>query len=175
MIEVVLNIITLGLKPLYEKNLSFYKLINEFRKKLPRPQNEARKLSENELHKHLSKSETLNHFGVFDLSYHKPSLTENELDVFFNSLRDFDYGSMFFKSYYKSFSSNILRLRPKSKNGDLDLVVLQEVLRDCPLHPLKYKDVLVYHLKYKYKLTKNLYFRFFKQKQTKNETNNKLR
>jgi hypothetical protein len=48
MIDVLLNIITLGLKPIYEKHLKYYLIVKEFREKLPRPQNQARDMTQDE-------------------------------------------------------------------------------------------------------------------------------
>lgn len=41
-------ILTLGLKPLYDKNLSYSRIITDFRNKLPRHQNRAKKLTQKE-------------------------------------------------------------------------------------------------------------------------------
>ncbi len=146
----MLNIITLGLKPLYKKNISYFNLIAEFRKKLPRPQNEARKMSNTEKDSNPFFPESMKYFNTLDVSTHKTIITEQDLDLFMNSIQYFDYSFMLFKSYYQSFSNNILRLKPTSDNGNLDLIVLQEVLKDDPLHPLKPMDVLLYHLKMKF-------------------------
>jgi len=46
-----------------------------------------------------------------------------------------------------------MRFNPKSENGNFDLVILQEAIKDNPIRPLKPLEVLVYHIKYKFKLT----------------------
>ena len=163
MLDIILNIITLGLKPLYKKNISYFNLIAEFRKKLPRPQNEARKMSNTEKDSNPFFPESMKYFNTFDVTKHKPTITEQDLDFFINSIQNFDYSYMLFKSYYQSFSNNILRLKPTSDNGNLDLIVLQEVLKDDPLHPLKPIDVLMFHLKYKFNPSSKLYLKYFKK------------
>ena len=151
MVDLILNIVTFGLKPLYEKNISYYNLIAKKRKKLPRPQNEARKITNEEIDDNPLLPESLKYINALDLSTHKTSISEQELDLFMNSIQYFDYSWMIFPSYYKAFSKNILRFKPISENGNFDLVILQLILKDDPIHPLKPIPVLLYHLKYKIK------------------------
>lgn len=156
MYKLLLNLITFGLKPLYEKNISYYNLIAEFRNKLPRSQNKARRLTEEEKIKY-SFDKSLREFSIMTLNSHKTSLTEKDLDVFMNTIETFNYKFIFFKKHYKSFSDNILRLNPKSEDGNFDLVVLQEILKDDPINrPLKPLDVFCYHLKHKYKFSSRI-------------------
>jgi hypothetical protein len=159
MLDIIFNILSLGLKPLYEKNLSYYKMIREFREKLPRRQNEARKLSEAEK-KNSPVLSSLQHFTVVDLSTHKTSLNEADLDMFYNKLESFDYSFMFFKNYYKRYTRNLNRFNPKAQHKNFDLVMLQNVIKDDPIHPLKPFDVLIYHLKWKFKFTSKIYIWF---------------
>ncbi len=163
MIDLILNIITFGLKPLYEKNISYYNLIVEFRKKLPRPQNEARKITDAEIDSNPFLPESMKYVNALDVSTHKTSITEQDLDLFMNSMRYFDYSFMLFKSHYKAYSNNILRFNPKSDNKNFDLIFLQELLKDNSTHPLKPLDVLTYHFKYKYNLTSKIYFKISKR------------
>ncbi len=163
MIDFILNIITFGLKPLYEKNISYYKLISEFRVKLPRPQNQARKITDAEIDSNPFLPESMKYVNAIDVSTHKTSITEQELDVFMNSIRYFDYGFMLFKNHYKTYSANILRLKPTSTNKNFDLVVLQNVLQEDDIHPLKLSKVFIYHLKFKWKLTSRIYLKYIKK------------
>jgi len=55
-----------------------------------------------------------------------------------------------------------MRFNPKSENGNFDLVMLQQVLKDDPTRPLAPIGVLVYHIKYKFKLTSIIYIRYQK-------------
>lgn len=158
--EFVLSILTVGLKPLYEKNFSYYKLISDFRKKLPRPQNEARKLSGKEIEQNPLLPNEFKHFTVVDVSTHKPTLTEQDLDIFYNTIKDFDYSFMLFKAYYKKRSANILRLKPTAKYNSVDLVVLQTILSEDAILPLHPREVFIHHLKHEYKLTRYLYDKF---------------
>lgn len=57
-----------------------------------------------------------------------------------------------------------MRFNPKSENGNFDLVILQEVLKDNSIHPLKPFDVLIYHIRYKFKLTSKFYIWYKKKK-----------
>lgn len=162
MFDIILNILTLGLKPLYEKNLSYYKIIKVFREKLPRHQNEARKFSEQEKRNNPFFS-SLQHFTVIDLSTHRTSLSEAEIDIFYNKLNSFDYNFIIFKKYYKRYTSNLNRFNPKAEHKNFDLAMLQNVIKEDPLHPLKPIDVLLYHLKWKFKFTSKVYVWFLRR------------
>jgi hypothetical protein len=164
MLDLVLTILTIGLKPLYEKNISYYNLISDFRKKLPRPQNEARKITDEEIDKSPFLPESLKYINALDVSTHKTSISEQELDMFINSIQHFDYSWMFFKSYYKAYSRNVLRFKPESKNGNFELVLLQSVLKDNPIHPLKPFPVLVHQLKFSKKPFSTIYVWNLKRK-----------
>jgi hypothetical protein len=162
--DLFLNIISLGLKPLYEKNISYYNLILEFKKKLPRPQNEARKITDAEIDCNPILPKSMKYVNALDVSTHKTSITEQDLDLFMNSIRYFDYSFMLFKSHYKAYSTNILRFKPTSSNKNFDLVFLQEVLKDDSRHPLKPFDVLIYYIKYKFNPSSKLYLMYLKKK-----------
>lgn len=159
MIELLLNIFTLGVK----KNFSYYNLIDDFRKKLPRPQYEARKITDAEIDSNPFLPESMKYVNALDVSNHKTSITEQDLDFFFNAIRYFDYRFMPFKNHYKAYSTNILRFNPTSANKDFDLIFLQELLKDNSTHPLKPLDVLTYYFKYKYNLTSKIYFKISKR------------
>jgi hypothetical protein len=156
MFDIILNILTLGLKPLYEKNLSYYKIIRDFREKLPRHQNEARRIGEDEI-KNNPLLSSLQNFTVLDLSTHRTSLSESEIDLFYNKLNSFDYGFILFKKHYKSYTKNLNRFKPKAENKNFDLAMLQNVIKDDPNRPLKPIPVLIYHLKWKFKFTSKIY------------------
>ena len=164
MVDLILNIVTLGLKPLYEKNISYYNLINDFRKKLSRPQNEARKITAEEIDNNPFLPQSFKYVNALDLSTHKTSITEQELDFFMNSVNSFDYSFMFFESYYKAYSNSILKFKPECKNGNFELVLLQSVLKDDPIRPLKPIPVLVHQLKYSIKPFSTFYIWNFKRK-----------
>lgn len=160
MVKLLMKVLSLVLKPLYKKNIAYYKLIKEFRDKLPRHQNQARQMSTSEVEKHPFLPKSAKFINVLDMSTHKPNVNELEIDLFYNKLNDIDFSLVFFKKHYKQFSSNINRLKPTSSKGDLDLIVLQKILQDDPHHPLKPFDVLAYHLKWKFKLTSPIYIRY---------------
>ena len=129
MFDFILNIISLGLKPLYENHLSYYKILEEFRNKLPRQQNEARTLSEEEKSKHLLLS-NLKGINVLDLSTHKVTLNEADIDEFYNKLNNFDYRFMLFKDYYRKYTANLNRFSPQAENKNFNLVMVQQILKN---------------------------------------------
>jgi hypothetical protein len=176
MIEIFLTIITLGLKPLYDKNNSYYKIIAQFRNKLPRHQNQAKKLTEEEIAKSVLFKGVAQFMTVLNVSPHKTSLTEAEIDEFYNQLNNFDYRFIFFKDYYRRHTNNLNRFNPKAENKNFDLAIIQIVLKEDPLHPLKPIPVFIYHLKYKYKITSSIYLwerKRKRQKKLKNSHNSK--
>jgi hypothetical protein len=164
LIDFILNIVSFGLKPLYEKNISYYKLIAEFRVKLPRPQNQARKITDAEIDRNPFLPESMKYVNAIDVSTHKTSITEQELDVFMNSIRYFDYSFMLFKSYYKAHSQNILRFKPTTSQRSVDWVVLQKILQEDDIHPLKPNRVFIHHLKFEWALTSRIYLKIRKRK-----------
>lgn len=137
----------------WHRNNSYYKLIKEFRNKLPRRQTSATPFD----------NPALPHFTSLNLSTHETSLTEAELNIFFNELENFDYRFILNKKYYREFSKNLLRFNPKAVNGNFDLVMVQQVLKVDPYHPLKPFDVFIYHLKFRYKFTSKIHI-WFKEK-----------
>lgn len=160
MIEIIFNILTIG----YRKSNSYYKLISEFRIKLPRPQNQAKRLSDKEIEENPFLPDSLKHISVYDLSTLKTSLNEQELDMFFNAVQEFDFSCMLFKKYYKRHRANILRLKPTTSQRSVDWVVLQKVLQEEDIHPLKPNRVFIHHLKYEWTLTSRVYLKIRQRK-----------
>ncbi len=157
MYDVIFNILTFGLKRLYDNTNSYYKIIKEFREKLPRSSNKAKILTSEEVKRNPYLGSFFESMTVFDMSTHKMSIAESDIDIFYNRITEFDYRYIFFKNYYKGFTRNLNRFNPKAKNGNFDLIVLQEVLQENSRSPLKPLDVFVYHLKWKYKITSFIY------------------
>ncbi len=157
MIELVLNILTLGLKPLYEKNMSYYKLINEFRLKLPREQNQAKKISAEDLPNNSPFKKLSSYMSVLDLSKQKVSVSEAEIDQFYNRLNTFDFTFVFFKSDYQNFTKNLNRFNPQATNKNFDIAIVQHLLKDNSDRTLKPFSILLFRMKWKYKLTSYLY------------------
>jgi hypothetical protein len=167
MTDIIIKILTLGLKPIYDKHLLYYQIIKEFRDKLPREHNQAKKLTNEEIDKHPFLGETAKYVTVINTSTHKINISESELDQFYNKLNNFDVSFMFFKKYYISTTKNITRFKSKAKDGDFEIIMLQEVLKESSTNPLKPFDVLVYHFKWKLKLTSPIYIYFIKRKWNK--------
>ncbi len=155
-----------GLKPLYDKNISYYKIIKEFRERLPRQQNRAKSLTSEEIEKHPLLDNDFKYVNVINTSTHKTTVSEVEIDLFYNKLNDFDYRFVFFRNYYKSFTRNLNRFNPKAENGNFHLIIVQKLLQDDPEnHPLKPFDVFFYFIKWKFKLTSRIYVYFLNRKQ----------
>lgn len=151
--DIILSILTLGLKPLYERHYSFYSILVEFRNKLPRRQNEAKKLRDTDLDNGHPLKEILKTMTVMDLSTQKINLTESDIDLFYNKLNNFSYNFIIFKKYYKSYVRNLNRFSPKASNTNFDLAIIRDLLIETDARPLRPIPILMFHLKYKYKLT----------------------
>jgi len=135
--DLILNFLTLGLKPLYERHYSFYEILVEFRNKLPRKQNEARKFTEKELEKNIVFKDISKIMTVVDLSSQRISLTESDIDVFYNKLNNFNYDFILFKKYYKSIVINLNRFNPKAENTNFELAILKDLLVEKKSRPLR--------------------------------------
>jgi hypothetical protein len=157
----MLNIITFGLKPIYEKHQKFYDIICNFRNKLPRPQNTARKLADDELESQPFLSD-MRYITVIDLSTHITTVTESDIDYFYNELNHFDYSFMLFPKYYKEIVKNINRFNPKAENKNFELVMIQQIL-DNPLRPIKPIDAIRFNLMWNYKPTSRIYIWILKR------------
>jgi hypothetical protein len=155
--EIIFNILTFGLKPLYEKHLSFYNIIRDFREKLPREQNRAHKPTEKELEPNLILSNISKTMTIIDLSTHKMSLTESDIDIFYNKLNNFDFQFIIFKDYYKEFITNLNRFSPKAESKDFHLALMNDLLQEKNSRPLRPIPILIFHLKYRYKLSSRIY------------------
>jgi len=161
MIDQLLNILTLGLKPLYERNLSYYNIIRDFREKLPRPQNKATPISQDEQEKIGLPS--LSGINVVNLATFKTTISEAEIDQFYNKLQYFDYSYILFPNYYRKFTANLMRFKPEAKNKNFDLFMVQQILQENPLKPLKPFPVLFYHIKWEIKWTSSIYIWFLRR------------
>lgn len=166
MLNQLLNILSLGIKPLYEKNLSYYKIIRDFREKLPRLQNAATPIAEKDREK--LGIPLLMGINVVNLSTFKTSITESEIDQFYNKLEYFDYSFILFPKYYKKITSNLKRFKPNAQDGDFNLFMVQQVLKDNPLKPLKPIPVLFHHLKWEIKWSSRIYIWFLNLTKEKN-------
>lgn len=135
---------------------AYDKIVREFKiDQLPRDQNRETKLLVTAMPRYL-RSELACHSNAVNLAAHQTSISEKDLDKFYNQINDLTPRLWFFKEYYRDFTNNLNRLNPKAKSGNLDLVVLQQILQD-PKRPTKFWSVLLFHLKYKYQLTSRIY------------------
>ena len=151
----ILNLLTLGVRPVYLKHLEYWKIIEDFSNKLPRQQNEARVIPEAEKREHPVLS-ALSYMTVLDVSTHKVSLNETDIDLFYNKLNSFDYRLMLFPKYYKNYTANLNRFSPNAENKNFNLVMLQKVLKGS-LYPIKPLDILIFNLKWEVGFTSKIY------------------
>ena len=125
MADLLLNILSLGTKPLYEKQFRFHDTISEFRNKLSRLE--------------------------------EVSLTEADIDAFYNKLDTFDFSFVFFSEYYKKYIANLNRFRPQPLNGNIDLTFLIIAIAEDKWKPTEPFPIFTYHLKYRNKLTSKFF------------------
>ena len=135
MTDILLNILSLGTKPLYERQLRFHNTITEFRNKLSRLE--------------------------------EVSLTEVDIDTFYNKLNNFDFSFIFFSEYYQKYIANLNRFKPQAKDENIDLTFLMIALAEDKWKPTKPFPIFFYHLRYKYKLTSRFFLSHQKKKNRK--------
>jgi len=174
--EILLNLLTFRLKSVYDRTNSYYLIVKEFKEKLPRPQNQAKNLTDFEIENHpiLKNVPSAKFISVIDTSTHKTTVSEADLDLFYGKIVNFDYKFVLFKNHYKEFTKNLLKLNPKSQNKDFDLIMLQDALQDNLIHPHQPFRVLGHKLKFKYKITSKPYVWFLRRK-IKNRAKNKFK
>ncbi len=111
-------LMTFLLQRLFGGNKEFFKIIDEFRKKLP-PKDKKAKSSFNE---HLG----LQHMNLDTL---ETNIEKSDLDYFLKQLEDFDYKSVYFnKKQIKSYSENLQRLIKTTSWEKFGVGILQELL-----------------------------------------------
>jgi hypothetical protein len=170
MYKILSTILSLGMKPLYDKQIEFYNILKEFRNLLPRRQKQAKLVDKD--------NETLNPaivkltsiMTVYDLKDHEVTITEKEIDQFFNKINNFDYTGLIFKSYQREFIRNLNRFNPKAANKNFDLVVIQNLLSDEHINDFKPWNTFIYHLKYKYKWSNKIYITYFQRNERRTDS-----
>ena len=136
MTDLLLNILSLGTKPLYEKQMEFHKTIVEFRERLARLK--------------------------------EVSLTESEIDAFYEKLNKFNFSFVLFSSHYKKYVANLNRFKPQSIDGNIDLTFLMIAIAEDKWKPTEPYEIFSYNLKYRNRLTS----RFFLSQQKKQNLKN---
>jgi len=110
-------IMTFLLQKLFEGNIAFFNILEEFTKKLPPNYKRAETSFNDRLglqHMNLSKLES--------------NINRNDLDFLLKQLENFDYQSIFFKrSQIKKYSQNIQRLIKTNDNDKFCVGLLQEL------------------------------------------------
>jgi hypothetical protein len=135
--------------------------------KLPREQNRSKNLTDKEIINSPILHNGLVNFNVYDLSTQKVNITEQELDIFFNQLKNFDFTFVLFKSYYNNHRNNILRFNPIGGVKSIEWIVLQMALTESESHPIELTRVFIYHIKYKFPMTSKLYLYLIKRRRKK--------
>ncbi len=107
---------------------------------------------------------------VYDLKNHEVSVTEKELDIFFNKLNNFDYTALIFKSHQREFIRNLNRFNPNASNKNFDLVVIQCLLSDEHINSFKPWNAFKYHLKYEFKWTSKMYISYIERNEIQNNS-----
>jgi hypothetical protein len=76
MLDFILKMTEGLVKVLFGKNQAYYKLVTDFRNKLPRPQNEGKVLNNSEISEHPYLPKFAKHVTTVDLDSIKTSVTE---------------------------------------------------------------------------------------------------
>jgi hypothetical protein len=160
--DIILAILTLGLKPLYDRHLEFYKILMDFKIKMPRIQNQARIVPEDELKNTLLQN-IAQTMSVMDLSTQKSNITESDIDEFYNKLENFNLNFLLFKEYYRGQINNFKRFDPKASKQDFHTAIIVNLLEESDTNPLKPLSILTYHLKWKWNLTSKFYLKYLRK------------
>jgi adenine-specific DNA methylase len=124
---------------LYKKNQSYKKVISDFYELLPQRNKKATEIKS-----------TWFPFRVFNLSTHNPSISQNQIDSFFNRINNFDYKFVIFNKYYKSYTKNLNRFdNAKSTPGNNDLFMIQEIIEQSIIDgkmPIDFIKIIWYKL-----------------------------
>jgi hypothetical protein len=119
----------------YVKNIAYSKIIKDFKKQLPPSNKRATKIEKSKSEELFGKDSFLLEFTGLDVSTHKSSISESEIDKFFNEINDFNYSFVIFSKYYKSITSNLNRFnKAVGENKNIDLVMIQEILNNTELN-----------------------------------------
>ena len=111
---------TFLLQRLFGGNKEFFRIIDEFKKKLP-PKDKKAESKYNETIR-------MQHMNLDTL---KPSIETKDLDYFLKQLEDFDYKSVYFKrKQIESYSRNIQRIIKTTKWELFSIGILQELLEN---------------------------------------------
>lgn len=106
------------IKLLFSGNIEFFKIINEFKKKLPPSYKKAEIITNNN-----------KMFSEMDLSVMNTKLDDIELDKFAKELEDFDYGRIYFKKKgIKKYTRNIQRIIRTTDDIKFKIGMLQKLI-----------------------------------------------
>jgi len=83
-------------------------------------------------------------------------LTKNDIDEFYNKVNSLDFRFSLFGKYYQKYIDNLNRFKPLEEN-DFDLTFLKIAIAEDQWKPTEFPPVLIYHIKYKYKLTSKFF------------------
>jgi hypothetical protein len=113
-------IMTFLFQRLFGGNKDFFKIIDEFKTKLP-PKDKKAETKYNE-------TIGMQHMNLDTL---KPSIETKDMDYFLKQLEDFNYKSIYFKSkQIESYSKNIQRIIKTTKCELFSIGILQELLEN---------------------------------------------
>jgi hypothetical protein len=113
-------IMTFLLERLFGGNKEFFKIIDEFKKKLP-PKDKKAESKYNE-------TIGMQHMNLDTL---KASIETKDVDYFLKQLEDFNYKSVYFKrKHIESYSKNIQRIIKTTKWELFSIGILQELLEN---------------------------------------------
>lgn len=153
---------------LWQRNNAYGLIIEEFKEKLPRPQNQAQVLTAEQIKANPFLPDSFQHITVINTGTQKISLSDSDLDTFYNKLVNFDYRFVLFANYYRKYTKNLLRFHPKTNHNNFDLAVLQRVLQDdSEIHQTKFLGVLKYQLKWHVKPFSSVNIFFVKRREKK--------
>lgn len=151
---------SLFLMYLIKQNVTYSKIVDDFKLKLPSNAKKAKPLSKTTIKK-LSKTipsiKTISTVNLNTLTY-KPTISE--INEFYNKLEQFDYRCVLFSNIYKKEIKNLLRFQ---NGSNMDIVMIDKILQR--------KINFWYGINYTYVKIKYKFIKFI-EKYYKNSINN---
>jgi hypothetical protein len=145
------------LKKIYIENNKYKKIIDEFIIKLPPSNKQSNPITQTDPIYGPTANILIQAGSAFDMS-NKPSISQNDIDTFFNQIEKFEYKYYhIFKNHYRKVSLNLLRFNGAgTSNVDekLQLKILQDIL-EIEVKNLGFFNVLRYQIKLKFNVRTN--------------------
>lgn len=94
-------------------------------------------------------------------------LTIEDIEDFYSKMNNFNFRFVFFSDYYKKYIENLNRFKPNTEDRYPDITFLLIAIAEDEWKPTEPLPVFIYHLKFKYGLTRKFFVSNLKKKNRK--------